>query len=64
MRGMATLASGLARLLGSELMRGALLMSGFACLARFLRVELVSSTLLVRGSTAFAGNLPLLILIH
>jgi hypothetical protein len=61
---MATLSSGLARLLGSELVRSALLMSSFTCLACLRGIELVSSTLLMRGFTAFAGYLPLLVLVH
>jgi hypothetical protein len=64
MRGMATFAPGLARLLGGKLVRSTLLMGSFARLARLLRIEFVSGALLMGGFTALAGYLPLLIPIH
>jgi hypothetical protein len=64
MRSMATLAAGLARLLGSELVGSTLLMSSFAGLPRLLRIELMGGALLMRSFTAFAGYRPLLILVH
>src|SRR5690242_8274565 len=58
-----TLASGLARFLGSEAVSGTSGVRGFpafaSSLARFLRRELVRRPLLMRRPSAFAGDLSL-----